>query len=132
RVSRQNANADALAGWLCAQPDIAAVHYPGLPGHPGHAVAARQMRGFGGMLSFELAPGAADPVAFQRRLRLVRPAVSLGGVESLISAPVLTSHAKVDPATRAALGIGERLLRLSVGIEAFADLRDDLAAALHG
>ena len=132
RVARQNANAQALAGRLAALDGVARVHYPGLPDHPDHAVAARQMRGFGGMLSFELAADAVDAVTFQRRLRLVRPAVSLGGVESLICAPVLTSHARLDAGERAAQGIGERLLRLSVGIEEVDDLYDDLAAALRG
>ncbi len=131
RVERQNANALELAKRLRAQPGIARVHHPGLAEHPDHALARRQMRGYGGMLAFELDDDAPDTVAFQRALRLVSPAVSLGGVESLICAPALTSHRGLSTAERAAQGLTERLLRLSVGVEEVDDLHADLVQALR-
>jgi cystathionine beta-lyase len=131
RIERAAANAAELATRLESDRRIEAVRYPGLDGHPGHAVAARQMRAFGAMLSFRLA-GAVNPDGFLDRLELIRPAVSLGGVESTISQPSKTSHAKLGEADRQRLGIDDRLMRLSVGIEAADDLWDDLDQALEG
>jgi cystathionine beta-lyase len=129
RVRQQNETAQRLATFLAGHPVVARVNYPGLPGSPDHALAARQMRGFGGMLSFELRrPEAVDAVL--AGLRLITPAVSLGGVETLISQPCRTSHAKLSPADRRAAGISDGLLRLSVGIEDTDDLCADLAQAL--
>ena len=130
RVERQNANATAVAEFLARHPAVRRVNYPGLETHPGHAVARRQMRGFGGMLSFEVDGGGAASARCLRRLKLVTPALSLGGVETIICAPVATSHSKLTPAERAELGISEGLLRLSVGIEDVRDIIDDLGQAL--
>ena len=136
RVKAQSATALELATWLEAHPRVAKVHYPGLASHPAHALAARQMAGgFGGLLSFELAgQGGDDDVAAARRVvestKLFQLAVSLGAVESLIELPAVMSHGSYEPAARRAVGIADRLIRLSVGLEAFADLRDDLASAL--
>ena len=129
RVRQHNENASRLAEHLVAHPAVARVHYPGLPSHPDHAIAARQMSGFGGMLSFELRDaGAVD--GFLKKLRLIAPALSLGGVESLICVPSRTSHRALSAEERGRLGIGEGLIRLSVGIEAFEDLQADLDHAL--
>lgn len=129
RVERQNQNAAVIAAHLDAQAGVGRVYYPGLPAHPGHAVAARQMSGFGGMVSFELADrGTAD--AFLRRLRMITPALSLGGVESTICMPATTSHRKMTAAERERLGIAGGLLRLSVGIEHVDDLIADIDQAL--
>ena len=112
------------------------MHYPGLASHPAHALAARQMEGgFGGLLSFELAGKGGDAdVAAARRVvestKLFQLAVSLGAVESLIELPAVMSHGSYEPAARRAVGIADGLIRLSVGLEAFADLREDLASAL--
>jgi cystathionine beta-lyase len=130
RVRRQNENAQRLAEFLSGHSQVRAVHYPGLPSHPQHRVAAGQMRGFGGMLSFDLPEGWADAVL--KRLRLITPAISLGGVESVIVQPSRTSHQGLPPVEKAALGITDDLLRLSVGIEDWEDLRDDLGQALAG
>jgi cystathionine beta-lyase len=130
RVERHNSNAMAVAEFLTRHPVVRRVNYPGLETHPGHAVARRQMRGFGGMLSFELDGGRAACQRFLRRLKMVTPALSLGGVETIICAPVATSHAKLTAAERAELGIGDGLLRLSVGIEAAEDVIGDLGQAL--
>lgn len=127
RVTRQNENAQAIAEFLSAHAGVANVFYPGLRSHPTHEIAARQMKGFGGMLSFEV---KGDPDAFVRRLRLIAPVMSLGAVESTISSPRLTSHAKIGPEGRKKVGISDQLLRLSVGIEAGNDLIDDLGEAL--
>lgn len=129
RVERQSSNALELARRLDEHPGVSKVFYPGLPGHPAHEIAARQMRAFGGMLSF-LLPGESDPATFLSRLRLISPAVSLGGIESTICQPGLTSHAKVAAAERERLGVDDRLMRLSVGIEDVEDLWADLDAAL--
>ena len=129
RVQRQSDNAMAVALALEGQRGIKAVLYPVLQSHRCHEIAKKQMSGFGGMLSFELAEGI-DPVVYQRRLQLVVPAVSLGGVESTICQPVMTSHAKMPAAERHRLGITANLLRLSTGIEAVEDIVDDLLQAL--
>jgi cystathionine beta-lyase/cystathionine gamma-synthase len=130
RVEKQNQNALIIARHLQKKSDIQRVYYPGLENHPGHGVAAEQMKGFGGMLAFELGGKTVDAVQFQKRLQLITPAVSLGGVETLICSPVLTSHAKISAAERAQLGITPQLLRLSVGIEDHDDLIADIEQAL--
>ena len=135
RLRVHQENAGALAEWLEVQPAVAAVHYPGLASHPGHALAARQQTGFGAMLSIELAGGghvAVEQVvrAFVDGLQCFTLAESLGGVESLIAHPATMTHAAMAPEARATAGISDGLLRLSVGIEALEDLQADLAAAL--
>ena len=129
RMERHNENALRLARFLQSHPAVAQVHYPGLPDHPDHAVARRQMRGFGGMLAFELRhPEAVDRLL--DRLRIILPALSLGGVESLICVPARTSHRRLTPDERRSLGITDTLVRLSVGIEDAEDLMADLDQAL--
>lgn len=131
RVHAQSATALRLAEWLLAQPRVKAVHYPGLASHPGHAVARRQMAGgFGSLLSFELDGDVAAARHVVESTRLFQLAVSLGAVESLIELPAVMSHGSYEPAARRAVGIADGLIRLAVGLEAFEDLRDDLAAAL--
>jgi cystathionine beta-lyase len=130
RVTRQCENAAQIADALVETPGVAHVNYPGLVSHPGHELARSQMRAFGAMLSFELAATAGAPDAFLKRLRLIRPAVSLGGVDTTICAPSKTSHVKISAAERERIGISDRLLRLSVGIEAPEDLIADLQQAL--
>jgi cystathionine gamma-synthase len=130
RVGRQNANAQALAEFLAAHPRVAAVHYAGLPTHPQHEIARRQMRGFGGVVSFEVAGGldAASRVVDACRLPQIAP--SLGGVESLIEQPALMSFYELTSEERLRVGIKDNLIRYSVGIEDAEDLIDDLALAL--
>jgi len=130
RVERASENAGELANRLVDDSRIAEVRYPGLPGHAGHAAAAKQMSGFGGMLTFRLTE-SIDPETFLDRLEMIRPAVSLGGVESTVSQPSKTSHAKLSAKKREALGIDDRLMRLSVGIEGADDLWADLDRALE-
>jgi cystathionine beta-lyase len=132
RLDKQNRNADAVAQYLQNHPRIQTVYYPGLDSHPGHEIAKRQMRAFGAMLSFELDNKAGDAEQFQKRLRMITPAVSLGGVETIICSPVLTSHAKISAEERAELGITDRQLRLSVGIEDPDDIIADIENALSG
>jgi cystathionine gamma-lyase len=131
RVRAQCDTAARLAEFLAAHPRVARVYYPGLPCHPGHALAARQMDGaFGAMLSFEVTGTARDAQRVVESTRLFHLAVSLGAVESLIEHPASMSHASYDPQARAAHGIRDTLVRLSVGLEAYEDLRDDLHQAL--
>ena len=133
RVREQFANAERVAGWLAERGDIALVHYPGLPGHPQHSVAARlfEGRGFGGVVSFELrGADRAQVFSFMDALELVLPATTLGDVFSLVLYPAHSSHRLVPPEVRAALGITEGLVRLSVGLEAVEDITADLAQAL--
>jgi len=135
RVLAQAATALRIAEWLRSHPLVRHVHYPGLAGHPGHALASRQMNGvYGAMVSFEIAAAGGDDVVRARRVveatRIFRLAVSLGAVESLIELPAVMSHGSYDPEARRACGIVDGLVRLSVGLEAFEDLRDDLAAAI--
>ena len=132
RVERQTNNAGQLAEFLARHPAVARVYYPGLPTHPGHEIARAQMRGFGAMLAFDLKTGDLSADTVQRRLRLIRPAASLGGVETTICAPVQTSHAKMSPTDRNRLGITDTLLRVSVGIEHLEDLVADFTQALDG
>ncbi len=130
RLRVHQENATALADLLDHHPAVAAVHFPGLLSHPQHALAARQQRGFGAMLSVELAGGLPAVRAFLDGLRCFTLAESLGGVESLIAHPATMTHAAMSAEVRAAAGIGDGLLRLSVGIEALADLAEDIGAAL--
>jgi cystathionine gamma-lyase len=130
RMERQAASALAIAQWLEKHPKIARVFYPGLASHPQHALARQQMRTFGGMISAELKGTLADARRFLERCRLFALAESLGGVESLIEHPALMTHGSVPEDVRASLGIGDTLVRLSVGIEDTDDLIADLAAAL--
>jgi cystathionine gamma-synthase len=132
RLAVHGRNAQGLAEWLLAQPAVGRVYYPGLASHPGHALAARQQRGFGGIVSFELKGGIPAVRQFLSGLRCFSLAESLGGVESLISHPVSMTHAAMDEASRRAAGLTDGLLRLSVGIEDLADLQADLAAGLAG
>ena len=130
RLRVHQENTLALAELLDGHPAVRAVHYPGLPHHPGHAIAARQQRGFGAMLSVELEGGEACVRAFLDGLRYFTLAESLGGVESLVAHPATMTHAAMSAEARAAAGIGDGLLRLSVGIEHVDDLASDLAAGL--
>lgn len=132
RVREQSRTAQRLAEWLAEHPRVQRVLYPGLANHPGHALAKRQMDGaFGAMLSFELRGDFAAAKRFAESTQLFQLAVSLGAVESLIEQPASMSHASYDAADRARFGISDGLIRLSVGLEAFEDLRDDLAAAFE-
>jgi cystathionine gamma-lyase len=130
RMERHCANALALAGWLARHPKVETVFYPGLPTHRQHALALRQMRGFGGMVSVRLKGGMDETRRFLEHCELFTLAESLGGVESLISHPATMSHGSLPPERRQALGIGDNLVRLSVGIEDEDDLRHDLEHAL--
>ncbi|MDR2453653.1 MAG: PLP-dependent aspartate aminotransferase family protein [Bifidobacteriaceae bacterium] len=129
RLERQTASAGLLANWLAGHPAVRAVHYPGLPSHPGRAVSLRQASGHGAMISFRV----ADQAAAHRLLasvRVIQFAESLGGAESLVTYPLTQTHAEVPEAQRRELGIDETLLRLSVGLEDPRDLVADLEAAL--
>lgn len=130
RMQQHSANALAIAAWLETHPKIERVYYPGLPSHPQHELAQRQMNGYGGMVSAVLKGGLDEARRFLERCRLFALAESLGGVESLIEHPAIMTHASVPPVVRQALGIGDSLVRLSVGIEDVADLIADLDAAL--
>jgi cystathionine gamma-lyase/cystathionine beta-lyase/cystathionine gamma-lyase/homocysteine desulfhydrase len=129
RMERHNANAMALAEYLASHPKVTAVFYPGLATHPQHELARRQMRGFGGLISFRL--GSLERArSVLEGVRLMSLAESLGGVETLISHPATMTHASVPPDQRRQLGITDDLVRVSVGIEDVDDLQDDLAQAL--
>jgi cystathionine beta-lyase/cystathionine gamma-synthase len=128
RMERHNQSALALAQWLEAHPKVARVHYPGLESHPQHALAKRQMRGGGGMISIDLKSDLAGSRRFLEKVHLFALAESLGGVESLIEHPAIMTHASIPAEQRAALGINDTLIRLSVGIEALDDLKADLEA----
>ena len=129
RMAQHNVNGLAIAEYLTGHPKVRKVFYPGLPDHPQHALARRQMQGFGGMLSVEL--GSLEHARrFLNRVRLAALAESLGGVESLISHPATMTHASVPAERRAAIGVTDGLVRLSVGIEDIDDLKADLAQAL--
>lgn len=130
RMERHCTNTLELAQWLAAHPKVEQVFYPGLASHRQHALARRQMRGFGGMVSARLKGGMDETRRFLERCELFTLAESLGGVESLISHPATMSHGSLPPERRGALGIGDNLVRLSVGIEDEADLRRDLERAL--
>jgi cystathionine gamma-lyase len=131
RMQRHVASALDLAQWLEAQPQVERVHYPGLESHPQHALAKRQMRGgFGGMISLDLRTDLAGTRRFLEAVRIFALAESLGGVESLIEHPGIMTHATIPAETRKRLGIGDALVRLSVGVEDLEDLRADLKQAL--
>lgn len=130
RMRIHETNAHAVAEALEAHPAVLAVHYPGLASHPGHALAAGQQDGFGGMVSFTLVGGRAAARTVAEALECFTLAESLGGVESLVAHPATMTHASMDAAARAAAGIGEGMLRLSVGIEDARDLVADLGGAL--
>jgi len=130
RLGIHQHNAAALAELLLQHPAVIAVHYPGLPSHPGHVVAARQQHGFGAMLSFDLAGGEAAVRAFVEGLGCFTLAESLGGVESLVAHPATMTHAAMSAEAQATAGIGPGLLRLSVGIEDVGDLAADLRGGL--
>lgn len=128
RMERQQQSAARAAAFLAGHPRVAAVHYPGLEGHPGHAIAKRQQAGFGAMLSFELKSG--DPARFIEGFETFTLAESLGGVESLIAHPASMTHAGMSADARAAAGITDALFRLSIGLEHADDLIADLGRAL--
>jgi cystathionine beta-lyase/cystathionine gamma-synthase len=130
RVERSNESAARIAAWAEERKEVKRVHYPGLESHPDHAVASEILDGFGGMLALELAGGGKAAERFLRRLRLVTHAPSLGGVDTLVSEPRYTSHAKMTAAERAKLGIPDGFLRLSIGLEDPDDLIADLEQAL--
>lgn len=130
RIERQQASASAVAVFLAGHPLVSAVHYPGLPTDPGHAIAKAQQAGFGAMLSFELAGGAAQVRAFVEAVKIFTLAESLGGIESLVAHPATMTHANMSPAARRVAGISDTLLRLSIGLEAQDDLIADLEMAL--
>src|SRR6187551_2486399 len=130
RVQRQNANALEVATWLAGRNGVSRVHYAGLPDHPDHAIAKSQMSGFGGMLAFVLAGGGVAAERLLKRLTLIRNAPSLGGVDTIVSEPRFTSHAHMSAEERAAAGIPDGFIRMSVGVEAASDLIADLAGAL--
>jgi len=131
RLAVHARNAQAIAEWLTRQPQVARVCFPGLPSHPGHEVARRQQLGFGAIVSFELAGGTPAVRQFVDGLRYFSLAESLGGVESLIAHPATMTHAAMDEDSQRAAGLSDGLLRVSVGIEALADLQADLAAGLR-
>ncbi len=130
RVKRQNESAERIARWLTDQPGIRQVHYPGLTSHPDHALAARQMSGFGGMISFELATDYEGTARFMDSLRTIKLATSLGGVTSLANQSVTNTHASMTEKERADAGVTESLVRLSVGLEPIDDLMADIRRAL--
>jgi len=130
RMQRHCESALDLAQWLQAQPQVERVHYPGLESHPQHTLAKRQMHGFGGMISLSLKTDLAGTRRFLEAVRIFALAESLGGVESLIEHPGIMTHATIPLETRQQLGIGDSLVRLSVGVEDVDDLRADLEQAL--
>jgi cystathionine gamma-synthase len=130
RLAVHGRNAEQLAAWLVTQKGVRKVHYPGLPDHPGHELARRQQTGFGAIVTFELEGGTEAVKRFVEGLQFFSLAESLGGVESLVAHPASMTHAAMDPASREAAGLVDGLLRLSIGIEALEDLREDLAAGL--
>ncbi len=131
RLEHHGRNAQALAEWLCESEAVQKVWYPGLPSHPGHELARRQQKGFGAVITLELAGGHEAVRAFVSGLECFSLAESLGGVESLVAHPATMTHAAMDAAARARAGLTDGLLRLSVGIEGLADLQEDLARALE-
>ena len=131
RVERQNATAMAVANAMQGHPQVARVFYPGLPSFPGHAVAKQQMRGFGGMVTLDIKGSGADATRAVDRLKLFKIAPSLGGVESLATQPVTTTHHGLTPAERARRGITDTMIRLSIGLEDASDLIEDLQQALE-
>ncbi|HEX6037080.1 aminotransferase class I/II-fold pyridoxal phosphate-dependent enzyme [Longimicrobium sp.] len=131
RMERHNRNGLEVARWAESRPEVARVFYPGLPSHPDHETATRVLDGFGGMVGIELAGGDEAATRFVRALRLAKYATSLGGVETLISEPRFTSHAAMTPEQRAAGGIRDGFIRVSLGIEDAADIIADFDQALR-
>lgn len=129
RVAKQNENALKVAKFLFEHQKVNSVNYPGLKSHPDHQLSLTQMKGFGGMLSFEL-NDLDEAIKFTRKIKLIKSAMSLGGVESTICSPTLTSHSKISKEEREKIGIFDGLLRFSVGIEDFEDIKNDLDQAL--
>ena len=130
RVNKQNQNAIHIAEYLKTVGKVKSVFYPGLKSHPDHELSKKQMRGFGGMMSFELAD-LNTAILYTRKLKLVKSAMSLGGVESTLCSPSLTSHSKISKSERENLGIFDGLLRFSVGIEDYEDIIADLNQAFE-
>jgi cystathionine gamma-synthase len=130
RMERQQRTAGAIAAFLSCHPAVRTVHYPGLSSHPGYCIAVAQQYGFGAMLSFELGGGRPAVEAFLHGLSLFTLAESLGGIESLVAHPVSMTHASMSPEARRAAGIGDGLLRLSIGLENETDLIEDLEQGL--
>jgi len=130
RMQRHCDNALELAGWLEGQAKVRRVRYPGLTSHPQHELARRQMRGFGGVISFDLDTDLAGTMRFLEACELITLGESLGGVESLIEHPAIMTHASIPPEQRLRIGIGDSLVRMSVGVEDVVDLRDELETAL--
>jgi cystathionine gamma-synthase len=130
RIERQQATAATVARFLQDDPRVHAVHYPGLGSHPGHAIAKSQQSGFGAMLSFELVGGIAAARRFVEALGVITLADSLGGIETLVAHPATMTHAGMGAEARHAAGITDGLLRLSIGLEAEADLIADLEMGL--
>lgn len=130
RMDRHQENARQIAAFLSEHPKVRKVTWPGLASHPQHELAKKQMDGFGGMMTFEIEGGLQEADKFLRSVKVFALAESLGGVESLIEHPAIMTHASIPPETREALGIGDNLIRLSVGIEHVQDLIDDLSGAL--
>ena len=130
RVRRCNENAMRVAEWCSTRPEIAKVHYAGLPSHVDHAIAKKMLDGFGGLMSIELAGGAAAADSFVRKLQLITYAASLGGVDTLVIEPRYSSHAHMTSEERAAIGIPDGFLRLSIGIEDADDIIADIEQAL--
>ena len=129
RVKAQTKNAQKLAKWLEKHPHVKKTYYPGLKSHPEHKLAKKQMKDFGAMLSFELNE-TLDAYNFQKALRLIKPSMSLAGVESTVISPHLTSHALLTPEERKAVGISDQLIRFSVGIEDIKDIKSDIDQAI--
>ena len=131
RVARSNENAMRVAEWCAARPEISKVHYAGLPDHPDHMLAKKLLDGFGGLLSIELAGGSDAADRFVRKLKMIAHASSLGGVDTLVVEPRFSSHAHMTSEERAAIGIPDGFLRLSIGIENVEDIIADIAQALQ-
>jgi cystathionine beta-lyase/cystathionine gamma-synthase len=130
RVRRQNETAMQIAAWCAERKEIRRTHYPGLATHPDHTIARETLNGFGGMLAIELSGGGRAADKFLRRLKLIQHAASLGGVDSLVSEPRYTSHARLSPEQRTKAGIPDGFLRISVGLEDADDLIHDIDQAL--
>jgi len=131
RMEAHQKNAETIANYLADHADVAKVYYPSLADHPGHEIAAKQMRGFGGMVAFELVD-ESKVAEFVEALKVITLAESLGGVESLIEVPAIMTHASIPKEKREASGIKDGLIRLSVGIEDITDLKNDLEQAFTG
>lgn len=131
RMERHNRNGMEIARFLESHPRVERVHYPGLPSHPQHALASRQMSGFGGMVSLEVRGGRGAAESALRSFQVIKRATSLGGVDSLVSMPLNSSHSSLTPQERHRLGIKDQLMRLSLGIEDAQDLIEDLDQALR-